>query len=46
MLTDFCPATIDINVVYPKTQFIAPKTRVFIDFLLQRFKEEAYWQIN
>ena len=32
-----------ISVVYPHRRHLSPKVRVFIDFLLQRFTPEPYW---
>lgn len=46
VLEDYLPSTIDINVVYPQTRYLAPKVRVFIDFLLERFSDSAYWEIE
>jgi len=29
--------------VYPSRQFLTPKVRSFIDFLVERFGREPYW---
>ena len=37
---------ITIFAVYPSRQFLAPKVRSFIDFLVERFGPEPYWDKN
>jgi len=32
-----------IYAVYPSRQFLTPKVRSFIDFLVERFGREPYW---
>ena len=32
-----------ISAVYPHRRHLSPKVRVFIDFLIQRFAPEPYW---
>jgi DNA-binding transcriptional LysR family regulator len=34
----------EINAVYPDARNLSPKVRVFIDFLVERFGPEPYWQ--
>ncbi|GAA6168637.1 LysR family transcriptional regulator [Sessilibacter corallicola] len=45
ILTEFpLSAKTDIWAVYPSSRLLAPKVRVFIDFFLERFAGEPYWQ--
>lgn len=37
VLEDYCQSTINIYAVYPPTRHLAPKVRMFIDFLVDRF---------
>ncbi len=34
---------IDIHAAYPKQRYVPFKVKLFIDFLIERFQEEAYW---
>ncbi len=43
VLTEYCPRDIGIYAVYPQNRLIAPKVKVFIDFLADRFASESYW---
>lgn len=43
VLNDYCPRDIGIYAVYPQNRLIAPKVKVFIDFLAERFANENYW---
>lgn len=43
ILQEYCPQDIGIHAVYPRTRYVAPKVRVFIDFLVEQFGEETYW---
>lgn len=45
LLEGYCPANIGIHAVYPATRHLASKVRVFIDFLVKRFENEAYWAV-
>lgn len=35
--------TLWVFAVYPNRKFLAPKVRSFIDFLVERFGPEPYW---
>jgi DNA-binding transcriptional LysR family regulator len=37
VLTEFAPAPLSISAVYPRAKHLAPKVRVFVDFLRERF---------
>ncbi len=39
VLPDYSCSASAISIVYPSREFLAPKTRVFIDFLVARFNE-------
>ncbi len=43
LLEDYCPPNIPIHAVYPHTRHLAPKVRVFIDFLVERYQANTYW---
>lgn len=43
VLEDYCERDIDIHAAYPHQQFLPSKVRVFIDFLIERFQSERYW---
>lgn len=43
LLEEYCPENIGIYAVYPFTRHVAPKVRVFIDFLAQRYARQDYW---
>lgn len=34
---------IDIHAAYPKQRYVPFKVKLFIDFLIERFQSEAYW---
>ena len=44
ILKDYCPKDIGIYAVYPHNRYPAPKVRMFLDFLRERFKDESYWR--
>lgn len=46
LLEDYCPLNIALYAVYPETRFVAPKVRVFIDFLVRHFDSKDYWRVN
>lgn len=37
--------TSNIYAVYPHNRHLAPKVRAFVDFLVQRFASEPYWEV-
>jgi DNA-binding transcriptional LysR family regulator len=43
VLADYCERDIDIHAAYPNQRFLPSKVRVFIDFLIERFQSEHYW---
>jgi DNA-binding transcriptional LysR family regulator len=43
VLNDYCPRDIAIHAVYANQRHQPYKLSVFLDFLVQRFLHEAYW---
>lgn len=43
VLTSYCERGIDIHAAYPNQRYLPYKVRLFIDFLIERFKSEGYW---
>lgn len=43
LLTQFEPAASAVYAVYLPTRYLAPKVRALIDFLLEKFGSEPYW---
>lgn len=43
VLQDYCARDIDIHAVYPNQRYLPTKVRIFIDFLIERFNRESYW---
>ena len=43
VLEDYPQASITAWAVYPRTRYLSQRARSFIDFLVQRFGEEPYW---
>jgi DNA-binding transcriptional LysR family regulator len=43
ILCDFEPEPIHVHAVYPHARHLAPKVRVFVDFLAQRYAGEPAW---
>ncbi len=43
VLGDYCEQDIDIHAAYPNQRYLPSKIRVFIDFLIDRFRPEYYW---
>jgi DNA-binding transcriptional LysR family regulator len=43
VLSDYIPLERHIYAVYLPTRHVSPKVRAFIDFLLERFAPEPYW---
>jgi len=44
ILNDYCPHGIGIHAVYPHNRYLATKVRSFIDFLIEKFSDDAYWE--
>ena len=43
ILTEYCPRQLEAYAVYPPTRYLSRRSRVFIDFLVERFGENPYW---
>ena len=43
ILSDYIPLERHIWAVYLPTRHVSPKLRAFIDFLVERFGPEPYW---
>jgi len=43
VLEAFVPQDMTLNAVYPHARHLSPKVRAFVDFLIQRFGPEPYW---
>ena len=43
ILPDWSHRPADISVIYPPHRYLSAKVRVFIDFLVERFGDEPYW---
>lgn len=43
ILTDYQLTELNAYVIYPQTRFLSHKARVFIDFLVERFSQQAHW---
>lgn len=43
VLCGFEPATIHVHAVYPHARHLAPKVRIFVDFLVERYAGEPAW---
>lgn len=46
VLEDFSRPDIYVYAVYPRNRFVSNKTRAMIDFLLDYFHQEAYWDAS
>jgi DNA-binding transcriptional LysR family regulator len=43
IMPDYCPAGLSAYAVYPRTRYLSLRARMFIDFLVERFGENPYW---
>jgi len=43
IMPDYCPPRRSAWAVYPRTRYLSKRARVFIDFLVERFGENPYW---
>ena len=43
VLSEYCQRDIDIHAAYPNQRYLPSKVRLFIDFLIERFRSEHYW---
>jgi DNA-binding transcriptional LysR family regulator len=45
ILTDYAAPEISVYAIYPPTRHLSVKVRVFIDFLIERFGSQPYWDL-
>jgi DNA-binding transcriptional LysR family regulator len=43
IMPNYCPPQRSAYAVYPQTRYLSRRARVFIDFLVERFGENPYW---
>lgn len=43
IMKDYCPHQLTAWAVYPRTRYLSRRARLFIDFLVERFGENPYW---
>jgi DNA-binding transcriptional LysR family regulator len=43
ILPDYCPPQRSAYAVYPQNRYLSRRARLFIDFLVERFGENPYW---
>lgn len=43
LMSDYWPPPLNAHVVYPQTRYLSRRARGFIDFLVERFGENPYW---
>ena len=43
IMKEYCPKQLSAYAVYPQTRYLSRRTRVFIDFLVEKFGENPYW---
>jgi DNA-binding transcriptional LysR family regulator len=43
IMQDYCPPRRSAYAVYPRTRYLSRRARMFIDFLVERFGENPYW---
>jgi len=43
IMQKFCPQQRSAYAVYPQTRYLSRRARLFIDFLVERFGENPYW---
>lgn len=46
ILTDYKPPQFNAYAVYPQTRYLSQRTRMLIDFLVERFGDNPYWDQN
>ena len=46
VLPDWEPDEFSMFAVYPSRKFVSPKVRSFVDFLVERFGPEPYWDLD
>ena len=45
ILKDYQPPQLEAYAIYPQTRYLSQRVRVFIDFLVKRFKGTPYWDV-
>jgi DNA-binding transcriptional LysR family regulator len=43
ILEAYTPASLSAWAVYPQTRYLSHRARLFIDFLVERFGDNPYW---
>jgi len=43
VMPNYCPRQLSAYAVYPQTRYLSRRARMFIDFLVERFGENPYW---
>ncbi len=43
IMPDYCPPQRSAYAVYPRNRYLSRRARMFIDFLVERFGENPYW---
>ena len=43
VLPDFCPPRLHAYAVYLRNRYLSRRARMFIDFLVERFGDNPYW---
>ncbi len=43
IMPNYCPQQLSAYAVYPQTRHLSRRARLFIDFLVERFGENPYW---
>jgi len=46
ILSDYITPQLNAYAVYPQTRYLSQRTRLLIDFLVERFGENPYWDKN
>jgi DNA-binding transcriptional LysR family regulator len=45
VLKDYKPSRLEAYAIYPQTRHLSQRVRVFVDFLVKRFKGTPYWDL-
>ncbi|MCH8080079.1 MAG: hypothetical protein IIA06_09940 [Proteobacteria bacterium] len=46
VLSDYKLPQLNAYAVYPQTRYLSQRTRILIDFLVERFGDNPYWDHN
>jgi len=46
VLSDYKLPQLNAYAVYPQTRYLSQRTRILIDFLVERFGDNPYWDQN